>query len=223
MNFLASWAQDYENPNSLAMKARRKRAEHVKRLIAEIYAEKGECRVIDLGGEPPYWRLFEREFLEAHRVHITLVNLAPVIVSDPLFSVIQGSACDLGHLADNSFDLVHSNSVIEHVGLFDQMEAFAREARRLAPRYFIQTPSYEFPFEPHFRRPFFHYLPERWRARWLMRFRPNARGDLGKAIKAIQSSRLLSKAEVRYLFPDSQVIAERVGGFLVKSWMVLRS
>src|SRR5207253_264295 len=138
---------------SLVSRLRRKRSKHIRDLIEQAHAETGACRVIDLGGRPEYWwNMFDRAFLEANKVHITLVNLEPLrdFTGDPMFSEAEGSACDLPQFADGAFDLVHSNSVVEHVGDWDNVEAFAREVRRLAPRYYVQTPYVFFPVEPHF-------------------------------------------------------------------------
>ena len=44
--------QDPDNPNSLAMHMRRARAKRVVGLIEQVAAEAGQCRILDLGGEP---------------------------------------------------------------------------------------------------------------------------------------------------------------------------
>ena len=165
MRFIRS-LQDYDNPKSLVSRFRRKRSRHVRALIEAIHAETGACRIVDLGGRPEYWTLFEREFLEAHKVHVTCVNYDDEMADtqDPMFRLVEGSACDLWQVDDGAFDLVHSNSVVEHVGDWDNVEAFAREVRRLAKRYYVQTPYVYFPVEPHFSAIFFHWLPEPVRA-----------------------------------------------------------
>jgi hypothetical protein len=213
--------QDPENPNSLAQRLRRRRAAHIAELIELVHGEKGRCEIIDLGGEAAYWRVLDRAFLKHHQVRITIVNPRPMDVIDPLFDVLQADACDLGEIADRSFDLVHSNSVIEHVGDWTRMEAFAREARRLAPRYYVQTPNFSFPIEPHFSEPFFHWRSEQWRAYRLLRRQPAYRGDLGHAMRDVQSARLLDHRQFQYLFPDAHLIREVFFG-LTKSLIAIR-
>ena len=132
--------QDNTDPNSLVSRFRRARAKRIIDLITRIHAEKGAVNIIDLGGEANYWTLFDRDFLKSSKVRITLVNPGGIDeVADPrLFTVVDGDACALPQYADHAFDLVHSNSVIEHVGDWARMEAFAAECRRLAPRYYVQ-------------------------------------------------------------------------------------
>ena len=218
--------QDADNPNSLSSRFRRARARRVVELIEAAHAEQGRVRIIDLGGEPDYWRrLFDRDLLEGRKVRITLVNPQSFEVDDPLFEAAVGDACALPEHADDSFELVHSNSVVEHVGDWPRMEAFAAEVRRLAPRYYVQTPYFWFPIEPHFSSPFFHWRSEQARARALLRrrhgFAERAR-DMGQAMRDVQHARLLDKQQFRFLFPDARHIDEKAAG-LTKSLIAIRS
>jgi hypothetical protein len=217
--------QDPANPNSLAVRFRRARAQRIVDLITDIAAERGAVRIIDLGGEPGYWTLFERDFLETSKVHITLVNPQAFSVDDPMFEAVTGDACGLPQYGDGAFDFVHSNSVVEHVGDWPRMEAFAGEVRRLARRYYVQTPYFWFPVEPHFSAPFFHWRSEQARARLLMKRRhgfSQKAPDIGQAMRDVQHARLLDKAQFRFLFPDAAHVDEKVAG-LTKSLIAIRS
>lgn len=218
--------QDHDNPNSLVSRFRRARSRRVVALIEAIHAEKGAVRIIDLGGEAEYWRLFDPDMLRAKGVHVTLVNPFGTgqVWDEALFTAVEGDACHLPQYADDSFDLVHSNSVIEHVGDWLRMEAFAAECRRLAPRYYVQTPYFWFPVEPHFSALFFHWRSEQSRARALMR-RPHGfsekAADVGAAMRDVQHARLLDKTQFRFLYPDAAHHDEKVGP-LTKSVIAVR-
>ncbi|PZO01611.1 MAG: class I SAM-dependent methyltransferase [Alphaproteobacteria bacterium] len=218
--------QDNTNPDSLVSRFRRARARRIVALIEAIHARKGAVRIIDLGGEPDYWNLFDRAFLDRCGVHITLVNPGGFEgVDASLFEAVDGDACHLPQYADNGFDMVHSNSVVEHVGDWVRMEAFAAEVRRLAPCYYVQTPYFWFPIEPHFSAPFFHWRSEQSRARALMK-RPHGFSqkapDIGAAMRDVQHARLLDKTQYRFLFPDAEHHDEVVLG-LTKSLIAVRS
>ncbi len=218
--------QDNDNPDSLVSRFRRARGRRVVEMIARVHAETGGCRIVDLGGEANYWRLFDREMLADKGVHITLVNPGGVddVWDETLFTVVDGDACDLAHYADHAFDMVHSNSVIEHVGDWERMEAFARECRRLAPRYYVQTPYFWFPIEPHFSAPFFHWRSEQSRAKALLRRRHGfveRAADMGEAMRGVQHARLLDKTQFRFLYPDAAHHDEVVLG-LTKSLIAVR-
>jgi len=216
--------QDYRNPLSLSARFRRARTRHIKEMITEVSALKGACRIVDLGGRPDYWDLVGLSFLASHRVTVTTLNLeAQPPAENPLFDQRVGNACATG-FADNTFDIAHSNSVIEHVGDWENVELFAAETRRLAPRYYVQTPYFWFPYEPHFSSIGFHWMPESLRARALMRgrhgFQEQTR-DIGEAMRSVQHARLLDRNMMGFLFPDAELIPERVLG-LTKSLMAIR-
>jgi hypothetical protein len=224
MNFIRL-QQDYDNPKSLASRFRRARMKHVIALIRSVFEERGHCRILDLGGRPSYWRAIDRQVLEDCKVHITIVNTEPHDPSDdPMFAQQVADACALD-VDDNAFDLAHSNSVIEHLGGWANMERFAAETRRVARRYYVQTPYFWFPIEPHLSAPLVHWAPDLMQARWLIK-----RGhafvaqtiDIASAMRAVQDARLLDKTMMRHLFPDAQMEDEKVAG-LTKSLMAIRA
>jgi hypothetical protein len=127
---------------------RQKRLKRFLSMVDEIVAASGTCNILDVGGNVAYWLGLEPLWRD-RPCHITLVNIGGELVPDRRFTSIAGDARDLSRFRDLSFDLVHSNSVIEHVGLWRDQLRMAQEVRRLAPRYFVQTPNFWFPIEPH--------------------------------------------------------------------------
>jgi hypothetical protein len=77
----------------------------------------------------------------------------------PHIPYVQGDACDLP-FADNAFDIVFSNAVIEHVGGCGRQQRFVSEAIRVGRRVFVTTPNRRFPVEVHTRLPLVHWLPD---------------------------------------------------------------
>jgi len=222
----AATRDPYRNEKSIEFGFRARRFAEVQRLIQGILDEKGEADILDLGGTEVYWNA-GREFIaqNSHRLRFTMVNNEEQTVERPdLFTFVKASATDPALLAGRRFDMVHSNSVIEHVGAWCDMEMFAQNTRRLAPRYYVQTPNYWFAYEPHFRFPGFQYLPEPVRVRMIMRF---ALGffskvtDIEEARDIIYHHRLLSTRQMRGLFPDSRVFHEKILG-LNKSIIAVR-
>lgn len=192
----------------------------LRRLIEQAIAQKavagalpGPFHILDLGGRFDYWVRVGLDFLEANDIHVLCVNhstaeMSANVTVSPRLTARVGDARNLSDMADNSFDLVHSNSVIEHVGLFADMRAFASETRRLAPCHYAQTPYFWFPIDPHFPRlPFFHWLPMSWRHKLVSRMRIGRAGparNMDDAMQMVESSILLDRSQYRALFPDSQ-------------------
>jgi len=118
-------------------------------------------------------------------------------------------AADAGALpfTDNSFDVGYSNALIEHIPV-EQRPEFADELRRVARRYWVQTPNFWFPLEPHALLPAVQFLPPRVR-RLAWRASP-------RQIGYEESLSLLSRFALARLFDDALILEERVGP-LVKS------
>jgi hypothetical protein len=171
------------------------------------------ARIIDLGGTNHLWELIEHDF------EVTLVNRADygqagsaelIESTSERIRHLEGDACDLrGVVADQSYDLAFSNSVIEHVGDEEAQLAFANEVQRIAPAWWIQTPSDRCPIEPHSGVPFYWSLPEPV----LRRLHANWRRDVPAWQEMMESTRVLSRARMLKLFPTSEIFAERRLGF----------
>ncbi len=110
---------------------------------------------------------------------------------------------------DHAFDLAYSSSVIEHLDPA-RRAAFAAEVQRVARGFYVQTPAFSFPVEPHALLPAAHWLPAGLRRPY---WRLGAAGDW-------EDISLLRRDELAALF-DGEIVAERLGG-LVKSWIAVR-
>ena len=152
---------NYNDPNSYASRLRARRVRRLLNLIEATHAERGQCAILDVGGTVAYWRIVPAEELRRFGVHIHLLNLAavpvPESVSD-IFTSMAGDGCNLANTADHSYDIVHSNSVIEHVGAWAAMERMANEVRRVGRTYYLQTPYFWFPIEHPATPPLFSSL-----------------------------------------------------------------
>lgn len=198
------------DPSSVSYKLRAKRDEFLRAFLL-----RNGRRILDVGGTAHYWHRVGRQFLEENGFEITVVNLTPTDLGEGPFELLVGDATKLD-MPDNAFDICHSNSVIEHVGGAEQVADFARETRRLAPAYYMQTPNSAFPIDPHFwRMPFFHWLPRAARIELLQRLPIATAGKLPNrenAAAAVDGTRLLSAGQVRDLFPEASLRYERFLG-----------
>lgn len=129
----------------------RTRRRRMRKFTETLQIDQG-TRVLDLGGQPAIWDTVEKP------LDITILNLPGIAqTSHPTHHDIrfmEGDACNVVGMEEKSFDIVFSNSVIEHVGNADFRARFAKEVRRLGKSYWVQTPSRCFPIEPHNGMPF---------------------------------------------------------------------
>lgn len=216
MKRLALHLTNYDNPRALGTRLRTRRVGPLRDMIEQAYARHGHVKVLDVGGTQRYWKILPATYLASRRVSITLLNTSPPSqLPQPPFSSVHADGCDLSQFENSAFHIVHSNSVIEHVGSPERVERFARELVRVAERYFIQTPDFWCPLEPHCITPFFHWLPRRLKV-WLVRHAtlghwPQAK-NRQQAEFMVDSARLLTRQQMQILFPAARIIRERILG-----------
>jgi ubiquinone/menaquinone biosynthesis C-methylase UbiE len=135
------------------------------------------------------------------------------------FTFVSGDGCQLP-FRDQSFEIVFSNSVIEHVGAPDQQRRFANEIRRVGKSYWVQTPNRRFPVEQHLLTPFVHWLPRSMQRAWVTKWtvwdwveRPSPDRREYYIEHFLRDIRLLSDAELAALFPDAEILRERSFGW----------
>lgn len=222
-DLLRRWA-DAGARGSFSNSRRSQRFEPFVRLVDELYAQNQRpVRILDIGGTNEFWE--QRGWAGRENVHIVLVNLEPEASVHDNIEARTGDATNLSEFPDGSFDIVFSNSVIEHLSTFENQAAMAREVRRLAPVYWVQTPNFWFPIEPHFLTPGWHYLPARLRVELLRRRRWGWRGpcpDPAEANALVHEIRLMRGRELNRIFPDATCNKERIGP-LTKSFVALRA
>lgn len=209
---------DYDDPSSFVNRRRKKRADDFNALLHQIPFSR-LITILDLGGGAGYWKAMG--FLDPARYHVTLLNLTP----EPLPPEVNGFVSMKGdaqclQFRDKEFDVVFSNSLIEHIVSPEGRIRMADEVRRVGRRYFVQTPSRWFPLEPHSRIPLFQFFPRYVRALLIYLFdvywfpgKPTFAGCL----EVSDSIRLLSLGEFKTLFPESKIHKEYLCG-MVKSY-----
>ena len=180
--------------------ARRARARR-HRLFLEATGVTPASRILDVGCGPLGLRALGPE------LDVTGVDL--VARPDYPGPFVIADATERLPFADGAFDLAYSNSVIEHIAPA-QRAAFAYELRRVARGWWVQTPAYGFPIEPHSLLPAAHWLPTGPRRRY---WRLGVAGP--------EDIELLRRRELAALF-GSDVLAERIGP-LAKSWIAVRA
>ena len=172
-----------------------------------------ETSVLDVGGTADSWQLL------AAPPRVTLLNAPRArqeVGSASGWVAGDGRALPF---RDGAFDVVFSNSVIEHVGDSESQARFARETMRVGRRYWVQTPNRWFPVEQHLLMPLVHWLPRRWQ-RVLAPRLSLAQIALGLSrdrrefymIHYLCDVHLLDAAGLRALFPGATLVRERFRG-----------
>jgi len=121
---------------------------------------------------------------------------------------------------NHAFEVIYSNSLLEHVGRDNQVRV-ADEIRRVGQRYWVQVPCRTFPLEPHYRALFFHQLPRCMR-HWVARYWTPLVKKENNYLGEVDTIYLLRSAEIQALFPDAEIMHEKLFG-LTKSLIAVKT
>jgi SAM-dependent methyltransferase len=180
-----------------------------------VMAPTRESTILDVGGTPDFWA--------GTSLNVTLLNIRDPGDILPHVTHVPGDATDIP-FSDGAFDIVFSNSMIEHLHTLENQSRAAREAARVGRKLWIQTPNRWFPVEPHHLTPAIHWLPKPLQRRllrncsvWGLIARPSAE----YVEQMVDEIRLLAANDLRTLFPGCEILRERLIG-LTKSLIVVR-
>lgn len=203
------FVKDFLTANPVLKKrfSSRARGQRMEKFLRTMNIKGGE-RILDLGGTVAFWDGCP------HPLDLTIVNLPGAAEGVPersshRITLVEGDACALDLPGDPRFDIVVSNSVIEHVGDRGKRAQLAREVRRHAARYWVQTPSIWFPVEAHTNMPLWWAYPAPLKAAFLRRWRRR----LPAWAEMIDGTTVVSRRELETLFPDARIWVERYMGF----------
>jgi hypothetical protein len=206
---------DPDHAGSLTHRFRQQRLEEFKRRFPDL----ADMRVLDLGGTAVSWGV-----LGLRPASVTVVNLDHdgKGTNEPWMEIVHADACAGGF---GQYDMVFSNSLMEHLGGHARRQQFANVVRESAPAWWVQTPYRYFPIEPHWVFPGFQFLPFRMRVlicqHWSMLHMPACK-DAAEAADLVASTELISGTEMRTYFPNSEIWFERIAG-IPKSLVAIKS
>lgn len=205
---------DVARPDSFPSRCRQKRWEFFRELASSV---ERPMSILDVGGSQSVWERIG--FTNQPGIHITILNIEEHRSKYTNVECDLGDACSMPQYHDKEFDIVFSNSVIEHVGDDVRIRQMAAELRRVGRNYYVQTPNYYFPVEPHFFFPFFQFFPISMRTTLVQHLNLafiKKRPVRTEAEAEVRKINLLTKRQVKNLFPQARIVEERLFG-MVKS------
>jgi len=217
MSFISDFFASSDNPKSLGAKFRNRRLHDFEDLFFNNFSTDQPLRILDVGGTGYFWE--NSALPKLKQIEIVLLNLHEEEINHPAIRSVTGDAVAMPEFGDKSFDLVFSNSVIEHVYTLENQKKMADEIMRVGNKYFIQTPNRTFPIEAHYALPYAQYMPKKFiyflltktKMSRLNRWKPE------DAQQYLDEIRLLDEEQLRQLFPRAEIYKEKLLG-LVKSF-----
>lgn len=197
---------------SLGSQFRKKRFLHFKNWIISLHL-KEPITVLDIGGLSSYWKNMDDAWIDT--LNITILNLTiPDEKDNKNFTYLAGDATNLITIENNSYDIVFSNSVIEHLYNYENQQKMAKEILRVGKHHYIQTPNKNFFLEPHYVLPFFQFLPKKIQLFILTKtpFSRMKKWEFNEAKNYVDEISLLSIIQMKSLFANSSIYFERFFG-----------
>lgn len=186
-------------------------------LIAKLHGEAGrKLEVLDVGGSYIFWSTIPQHYRAMCTIRLLNLPGAYELMDTDGYAEIRnsvesltGDARSMPEFSDGQFDLLICNSVIEHVGNWNDMQSAATEAKRLSGHGWIQVPAFEFPIEQHFLTPLAHWFADPIQRRILKLFNKTFRGRTNdEMFMSMYHTRPLSRWQMRQLFPDATLRSE---------------
>jgi predicted SAM-dependent methyltransferase len=201
-----------DHPNSIGAKFRSKRLRKFEKLFFRNFNPEKPIRILDVGGTAYFWK--DSQVPNIPGVRITLLNLHLEKSTHPHIVSQVGNATAMDEFEDQSFDLVFSNSVIEHLYTYANQVRMAEEIRRVGKKFFIQTPNKYFPVEAHYALPFAQYFPKSVLLFLLTKTRMSRmkRWEQTAAKQYLEEIRLIDEKEMKALFPGAKLLKEKALG-----------
>ena len=169
--------------------------------ISLMKPEEG-MRILDIGGQPQIW-----DFIDIP-LNITCLNLPGIAQknhkSHHNIKFVEGDGCNMPQYNMGDFDMLFSNSVIEHVGPESNRALFASEVKRICTTYWIQTPYKYYPFEAHCGMPFWWFYSEKMRQKFINKWKK----EVPAWAEMVETTTVVTVPELKKHFPNSNVIKE---------------
>ncbi len=191
--------------NRLFLHFHRKSREQKQRMFKRLLRPTADMRILNVGATGTQLGMAEQfESSYQHRSRIVGGGISFVEVQDyrasfPGVEAVVFDGCALP-FRDQSFDIVYSNAVLEHLPASAYVRRFAAEVQRVGKGWFVTTPNLWFPIEPHYHLPLVQFLPERTQRGLVKRLRKVPYDNL----------QLLTARQLRQLFPGGHVVGCRV-------------
>ena len=177
-------------------------------LFRSVFQPHQQDRILDIGVSGKFFARYTFEDFYPYPDRITagtvqFDDIETARQAYPMSSYAVFDGCSLP-FRDKSFDIVFSNAVIEHIIGDGKQAQFATEVMRVGKSWFITTPNYWFPLEPHYHLPFIQFLPRALQRQYNRFFGSSIpKGEL-------QDLALVSARELQRLFPTSVIARMRV-------------
>lgn len=212
MSYFKALLAPSDIPDSFGYAMREKRFQIFEQLVNRNFDKDQIIKVLDVGGTSYFWK--DKALIKSGKLKVTLLNLVKENGVPEEMESIAGDATDLSMFKDGHFDLVFSNSVIEHLYTWENQQKMAKECVRVSKKYFIQTPNKHFFIEAHYAIPFIQYVPKKLSFKVLTKTKLSRlrKWKPQDAQQYLNEIRLINHTEMKQLFPEAKIYKEKMLG-----------